>query len=150
VGAGGAEFSKSDAGAASRCAGLQKESHGMANTGEFNVYCSGPLSISLHRTGLLGFLRRPEPARCLALSVSDLRMETNARFEEGDRLVLDLGVHDLRVEELHGRVRRVLAVPQQNGYQVDVELSSHCARNVVHCLRHLSLRVNGDAEGTRA
>jgi hypothetical protein len=112
----------------------------MANTGEFDLCCSGPLQVSLHRTGFWGLLRRAIPARCVRLSLTSIHLETQVAFVAGERLVLDLGVNDLRVEELLGTVRVARPLQDRDGYRVEMVLVEPRARNARHGLRHLSAR----------
>jgi hypothetical protein len=114
----------------------------MANTGQFDLCCNGPLNVSLHRPGLIGMFRRPVPARCLHFSPKGLQIETGARFQAGERLVLDLRVNDLLVEELNGTIRSVSAAEDRCYYDIEFELDRRRALNTVHCLRHLSMHVN--------
>jgi len=68
----------------------------MASTGQFNVVCSGKLTVQLHRTGVLGMFRRPIAADCLHFSISGIQVETPAQFKVGQPVVMDLIVNDLR------------------------------------------------------
>ena len=68
----------------------------MASTGQFNVVCSGKLTVELHRSGILGMFRRAVPADCLHFSMSGIQVETPAQLRVGQPVVMDLIVNDLR------------------------------------------------------
>jgi hypothetical protein len=90
----------------------------MASTGQFNVVCSGKLTVQLHRTGILGVFRRSIAAECLHFSISGIQVETPAQLKIGESVVMDLVVHDLRVEELAGVVRSASAADDKHYYDI--------------------------------
>ena len=113
----------------------------MASTGQFNVVCSGDLSVQLHRTGILGVFRRSIAAECLRFSISGIQVETPADFKIGESVVMDLVVNDLRVEELSGVVRSASAVDDKHYYDIDFRMDSNTRANTLHCLRHIDTHV---------
>ena len=96
----------------------------MASTGQFNVVCSGKLTVELHRSGILGMFRRAVPADCLHFSMSGIQVETPAQLRVGQPVVMDLIVNDLRVEELTGIVRSASATEDKNYYDIDFRMDS--------------------------
>jgi len=113
----------------------------MASTGQFNVVCSGNLTVQLHRTGLLGMFRRPIAADCLHFSLSGIQIETPAHLKVGQPVVMDLIVNDLRVEELSGVVRSASAADDKHYYDIDFRMEGPTRANTLHCLRHIDSRV---------
>ncbi|MCX7066003.1 MAG: hypothetical protein NT024_15890 [Proteobacteria bacterium] len=113
----------------------------MASTGQFNVVCSGKLTVQLHRTGVLGMFRRPIAADCLHFSISGIQVETPAQLKIGQPVVMDLIVNDLRVEELAGIVRSASAADQKHYYDIDFRMDSSTRSNTLHCLRQLDTHV---------
>jgi hypothetical protein len=114
----------------------------MASTGQFNVVCSGKLTVQLHRTGVLGMFRRPINADCLHFSISGIQVETPAQLKVGQPVVMDLIVNDLRVEELAGVVRSASAADDKHYYDIDFRMEEGPTRaNTLHCLRHIDSRV---------
>ena len=101
----------------------------MASTGQFNVVCSGKLTVQLHRTGVLGMFRRPIAADCLHFSISGIQV--------GQPVVMDLIVNDLRVEELAGVVRSASAADDKHYYDIDFRMDGPTRANTLHCLRHI-------------
>ncbi len=100
----------------------------MASTGQFNVVCSGKLTVQLHRTGVLGMFRRPIAADCLHFSISGIQVETPAQLKVGQPVVMDLIVNDLRVEELSGVVRSASAADDKHYYDIDFRMEGRDAR----------------------
>ena len=113
----------------------------MASTGQFNVVCSGKLTVELHRSGILGMFRRAVPADCLHFSMSGIQVETPAELRVGQPVVMDLIVNDLRVEELTGIVRSASASEDKNYYDIDFRMDSRTRANTLHCLRHIDTHV---------
>jgi hypothetical protein len=113
----------------------------MASTGQFNVVCSGKLTVQLHRTGVLGMFRRPIAADCLHFSISGIQVETPAQLKVGQPVVMDLIVNDLRVEELAGIVRSASAAEDKHYYDIDFRMDSATRANTLHCLRHIDTHV---------
>lgn len=113
----------------------------MASTGQFNVVCSGDLTVQLHRTGILGVFRRSIAAECLHFSISGIQVETPAQLKIGESVVMDLVVHDLRVEELAGVVRSASAADDKHYYDIDFRMDSNTRANTLHCLRHIDSHV---------
>ena len=111
----------------------------MANTGQFNVCCSGDLNVDIHRPGLVGMFRGAISADCLQFSIKGIQIETAAKLFVGEKLILDLEVHDMRVEELQGTVRSISAVDDKHYYDIDFSIGyrKKGAANTIHCLRHL-------------
>jgi hypothetical protein len=117
----------------------------MANTGTFSVSCSGTLSVELHRSGLRGIFRRVFEARCLSFSLSGIRLLTPAKLRIGENLVLDLSLHDVRVEELPAVVRSASADENGRCYELDFAPSVTQRGNTLHCLRHIDSHIRGHA-----
>ncbi|HEY6600102.1 MAG TPA: PilZ domain-containing protein [Pseudomonadales bacterium] len=113
----------------------------MASTGQFNVVCSGDLSVQLHRTGILGVFRRSIAAECLRFSISGIQIETPAELKIGESVVMDLVVNDLRVEELEGVVRSASAAADKHYYEIEFRMDSNTRANTLHCLRHIDTHV---------
>ena len=113
----------------------------MANTGTFNISYGGTLHVELHRKGFLGLFRRAALADCLEFSLSGIRLVTKAKLRVGEALVLDLSLHDLRVEELPGVVRQASAQNERRCYDIDFAPSSAQRSNTLHCLRHIDSHI---------
>jgi hypothetical protein len=113
----------------------------MASTGQFNVVCSGKLTVQLHRTGVLGMFRRPITADCLHFSISGIQVQTPAQLKIGQPVVMDLIVNDLRVEELAGIVRSASAADEKHYYDIDFRMDNATRSNTLHCLRQLDTHV---------
>ncbi len=116
----------------------------MANTGQFNLSCSGELCVELHRPGILGMFRHSIRADCLQFSTHGIQVETQASLRVGDQLVLDLKVNDMRVEELPAIVRSASAADNKHYYNIDFQVEQgrkKNRKNTQHCLRHLEQHV---------
>ena len=117
----------------------------MANTGTFHISYGGSLQVELHRQGLLGLFRRAVAADCLQFSLSGIRLATKAKLRVGEALVLDLSLHDLRIEELPGVVRNASAEEDRRCYDIDFVPSSAQRGNTLHCLRHIDSHIRARA-----
>jgi hypothetical protein len=115
----------------------------MANTGTFKLCCSGTLSVELHRSGIRGIFRRAFNATCLDFSMSGIRLHTPAKLRVGENLILDLSLHDVRVEELPGVVRSASADESGRCYEIDFAPSGAHRGNTLHCLRHIDSHMRG-------
>jgi len=115
----------------------------MANTGTFKLGCSGTLNVELHRSGLRGIFRRAFNATCLGFSTSGIRLLTPAKLRVGENLVLDLSLHDVRVEELPGVVRSASADETGRCYEIDFTPAATQRGNTLHCLRHIDSHMRG-------
>jgi hypothetical protein len=104
----------------------------MASTGQFNVVCSGKLTVELHRSGILGMFRRPIPADCLHFSLSGIQVETPAELRVGQPVVMDLVVNDLRSAS---------ATDDKHYYDIDFRMDNRTRANTLHCLRHIDTHV---------
>lgn len=113
----------------------------MANTGTFNISYGGSLKVELHRQGVLGLFRRTIAADCLQFSLSGIRLATKAKLRVGESLVLDLTLHDLRIEELPGTVRGASAEIDRRCYEIDFSPTSAQRGNTLHCLRHIDSHI---------
>lgn len=96
--------------------------------------------------------RQPVRADCLQFSTNGIQVETQANLRVGDQLVLDLRVHDMRVEELPGVVRSASAADNKHYYNIDFQVDQGGARkrkrNTEHCLRHLEQHVRASQLGS--
>jgi hypothetical protein len=119
----------------------------MANTGTFNVSCSGELKVELHRSGVRGIFRRAFSGECVQFSVSGMRLVTPAKLKVGESLILDLSLHDMRVEELPGVVRSATAADSGRCYDIDFTASGAQRGQALHGLRHIDSHVRGHAPG---
>ncbi|MCZ6890227.1 MAG: hypothetical protein O7H39_17200 [Gammaproteobacteria bacterium] len=108
----------------------------MASTGQFDISCSGQLTVQLHRPGLTGLFRRAIPADCLQISTKGMRIETVSQLKTGQHVIADVQVYDLRVEELHGVVSSTTAVGERYYYDIDFGRTQQ-NRDTLHCLRQL-------------
>jgi PilZ domain len=113
----------------------------MANTGTFNLSCSGKLNVELHRPGLLGIFKRAVSADCIEFSLSGMRLQTRAKLKVGESLVIDLAMHDVRVEELEGVVRKATADDNGRCYDIDFAPSGTQRGTTLHCLRHIDSHI---------
>jgi hypothetical protein len=119
----------------------------MANTGTFSLSCSGELKVEVHRSGLRGIFRRALRAECVDFSISGIRLITPAKLKVGEKLVLDLSLHDMRLEELLGVVRSASAGDRGRCYEIDFLTAGSQRGNALHCLRHIDSHVRGHATG---
>jgi hypothetical protein len=114
----------------------------MANTGQFAVTHSGTLQVELNRPGLLGMFRPTIPAECLQFSVDGIDVRSPIELKVGQQLVIDLHMHDLRVEELTGTVRSVSVQGDDRCYRIQFNIDANRRRgNTLHCLRHIETHV---------
>jgi hypothetical protein len=113
----------------------------MANTGQFAVGHRGTLQVELNRPGLLGMFRPAIPAECLEFSVDGIEIRTPVDLKIGQHLVIDLQMHDLRVEELAGIVRSVSVHGDNRCYRVQFSAEKRARGNTLHCLRHIETHV---------
>ena len=113
----------------------------MANTGHFNVSCSGNLEVEIHRPGVLGMFRRPIAADCLEFSLTGIQIESDVEFKVSQQLVIDLRLHDLRVEELPGVVRSVSVSDGRHYYEIEYDRDRRGRANTLHCLRHIETHI---------
>ncbi|TDJ24536.1 MAG: hypothetical protein E2O54_12855 [Gammaproteobacteria bacterium] len=113
----------------------------MPSTGHFSVSCSGNLEVDIHRPGLLGMFRRPIIADCLQFSLTGIQIESDVEFKVGEKLVIDLKLHDLRVEELPGVVRSVSVSDGQHYYEIEYDHDRRDRPNTLHCLRHIDTHI---------
>jgi len=109
----------------------------MASTGQFDICCTGNLSVELHRPGLLGMFKRPIDADCMQFSPAGMQIRTEFDFKVGQFLVIDLQAHDMRVEELRGVVRSVSSTTGNFYYDIDFRTSGQ-KLNTLHGLRQLA------------
>jgi hypothetical protein len=108
----------------------------MASSDAFHFCCSGRLTVSLHRSGLAGLFRRAAPARCARVTLNGITVDCPLALQPGERVVLDITAHDMRVEELAGRVRSAQETDGAARYEIDFEGVRETT--TLHCLRHLS------------
>ena len=87
----------------------------MANTGHFNVSCSGNLEVEIHRPGLLGMFRRPIVASCLQFSLTGIQIESDYAVREGapaQNIIDYVNEHSISLVVMsthgHGGIRRLL------------------------------------------
>lgn len=113
----------------------------MANTGHFSVSCSGNLEVEIHRPGLIGMFRRPIVADCLQFSLTGIQIESDVEFKISQHLVIDLKLHDLRVEELPGVVRSVSVSDGRRYYEIEYDPARRSRANTLHCLRHIDTHI---------
>jgi hypothetical protein len=118
----------------------------MANTGHFSVSCSGNLEVELHRPGLLGMFRRPIVAECLEFSLTGIQVESDVEFKISEHLIVDLKLHDLRVEELPCVVRSVSVSDGRRCYEIEYDRERRDRANTLHCLRHIETHVRHQME----
>ncbi len=120
----------------------------MASTGQFNVFCSGRLSVELHRPGILGMFRGAISGNCVDFSTTGIRLETPSKLSVGENLVLDLAVNDIRLEELPAIVRRASATAEGNCYDIDFVPEGTGRGNTMHCLRNIDSHIrSGEHRG---
>jgi len=63
------------------------------------------LALSAARPGIRGILRiNPSSSKCLDISLSGLRFNSNQKFTRNERLVLDVCVHEIELLELNAIV----------------------------------------------
>lgn len=117
----------------------------MANTGTFKLGCSGTLNVELHRSGLKGFFQGAFDAHCVDFSLSGIRLQTPAKLRVGENLVLDLSLHDVRIEELPAVVRSASADENGRCYELDFEPAGAHRGNTLHCLRHIDSHMRAHA-----
>jgi len=115
----------------------------MANTGQFDVCCRGTLQVDLHRPGIFGMFQSPISASCVEFSVVGIDVETDVDLKVGQHLVIDLQMHDLRVEELSGVVQSVAVQGDHRRYRIDFRIEGQLQSrgNTLHCLRHIETHV---------
>lgn len=82
--------------------------------------------------------RRAVAADCVEFSVSGIRLETRGKFSIGEQLVIDLSMHDLRIEELPGVVRSATARADRNCYEIDFTTTGRQRGDALHGLRHIA------------
>jgi hypothetical protein len=113
----------------------------MANTGQFAVGHRGTLQVELNRPGLFGMFRAAIPAECLEFSVDGIDIRSPVELKVGQQLVIDLQMHDLRVEELAGTVRSVSVQGNDRCYRVQFSADKRARGNTLHSLRHIETHV---------
>jgi PilZ domain len=113
----------------------------MANTGQFAVGHRGTLQVELNRPGVLGMFRAAIPAECLEFSVDGIDVRSPVDLKVGQQLVIDLQMHDLRVEELAGTVRSVSVEGKARCYRIQFRTDERARGNTLHCLRHIETHV---------
>ena len=62
------------------------------------------LHVLLHRRGLRGLLSSACEAQCIEFNLDYMRVETDRRFEPGDRIVIDLNMDNVCMEEIQGAI----------------------------------------------
>lgn len=97
------------------------------------------LHVLLHRRGLRGLLSSSCEARCIEFNLDYMRVETDRKFDPGDRIVIDLSLIDVCMEEVEGAIFEVDHGSDQ-AYCYRVEFlyrnSAHThSAEIVHCLR---------------
>jgi hypothetical protein len=65
------------------------------------------LHVLLHRHGLRGLLSSSCEARCIEFNLDYMRVETDRKFDPGDRVVVDLSLIDVCMEEVEGAIFEV-------------------------------------------
>ena len=115
----------------------------MASTGQFNITCVGPVSVELHRPGIIGLFRGAIPADCHQISRKGMQIETTSELKMGQRVVADVSANDLRVEELKGIVASTTVVDDRFYYDIDFGRTRQ-SRETMHCLRQLESRLRAD------
>lgn len=63
-------------------------------------YAHGGLTVDLHKPGLRGVLGRPEATQCIDFSVTGLQVCCGRTLNAGDRVVVDLRLYELHIDEL--------------------------------------------------
>ncbi len=94
--------------------------------------------MTLHHDGLRGLLRRPAAVRCVEFNLDFMRVESERKFAPGDRVVIDLHLDGLCMEELDGVIFEVIRQGDCFHYRVEFlyrnRHNTHSAE-IVHCLR---------------
>lgn len=96
------------------------------------------LKVTLHRDGLRGLLQRSATARCVEFNLDFMRVESEHKFIPGDRVIIDLGLDRVCMEEVEGVIFE--AEPHEDCFSYRVEFlyrnrnKTHSAE-IVRCLR---------------
>ena len=115
----------------------------MASTGQFNISCIGPVSVEINQPGILGLFKGLIAADCHDISRKGMQVGTKSELKMGQRVVVDIIAHDLRVEELRGIVSSTTVVDDHYFYEIDFTRARQ-NRDTMHCLMQLKSRLQAD------
>lgn len=85
--------------------------------------------------------RRAVVADCLEFSLTGIQIESDEEFKVRQPVVIDLRLHDLRVEELPGVVRSVSVSDGKHFYEIEYDRERRTRPNTLHCLRHIDTHI---------
>ena len=74
-------------------------------------YAHGGLTVELYKPGLRGVLARPESTQCIDFSISGLQVCSARALHAGERVLVDLRLFDLHIDELECAVCSVREYP---------------------------------------
>ncbi len=95
--------------------------------------------VLLHRRGLRGLLSSSCAAQCVEFNLDYMRVETDRKFAPGERVVIDLSINEVTMEEVQGAIFEADDGPDQT-YRYRVEFlyrnrrRQHSA-DIARCLR---------------
>lgn len=110
----------------------------MASPVAHHISCD-QLHVVLHHHGLKGLLRSSCEARCVEFSLDFMRVEAEREFAPGDRVIIDLSLDQVCMEELQGAIFDVAeGTEREYCYRVEFlyrnKQRTHSAE-IMHCLR---------------
>ncbi len=100
-------------------------------------YGNEQLVLNVARPGIKGILRLNPTAECLDFSLTGLQFSSKQKMRVGEKLVLDLCVHDVELTEIYGEVISCHPVDDKlwcSGVRFCLDDKRMRKSRIVHCL----------------